>query len=1227
MMERPISYIPMDRRQALYRGEKLPDPAHGAALFADVSGFTPLTERLVQDLGPQRGAEEVTRHLNRVFDGLVDELHRYGGSVISFSGDAVTCWFDGDNGFRATTCALAMQAVMQQTQTIQTPSGEITLAMKTAVVTGTARRFLVGNPQVQLIDVLAGKLLDRLVEAEHEAEKGEVILDGTTIDNLGGRVSIKAWRQGALTGAQLGVVGSLENMSIPAYWPPIPLDALDESITRRWLLPPIYRRLVEGGDEFLAELRPAVALFLRFSGIDYDADEDAETKLDTFVQNVQDILSRYESNLLQLTIGDKGSAMYAAFGAPYAHEDDVVRAVSVALELQELANRLSYITAVQIGICQGRARTGAYGGTMRRTYGVLGDAVNTAARLMQTAVPGQILVTEATIKQTGDRFSWEALPPVRVKGKAEPLTVFAVTRRQTQTAVRLQEPQYALPMVGRAAEQEQIREKMTAVKAGKGQIIAISGEAGIGKSRLVANIIGLASDNGFWGFVGECQSYGTSTSYLVWQRIWQDFFELTADMSAEQQIEHVSSQLNAINPALQPRLPLLGAALRLSIPDNDLTQSFDAQLRKVSLESLLVECLRVRAETTPIFIVLEDCHWLDPLSLELLEAIARAIADRPILIVLAIREPELNRTQTAAFRRLPNFAEIRLNEFTQEEAEHLMALKMEQLTRAKIRIPRLLRDKIMERAAGNPFYIEELLNYLQSQSAIALHTLQDLDLPTSLHSLILSRIDQLTESQRNTIKVASVIGRLFRAAMLWGAYPPLGGPQQVKSDLEVLEQLDLTPLDTPEPELAYLFKNVVTQEVAYESLPFATRAMLHDLIGQYIEKQYAHLLSQYLGLLAYHYGRSDNEPKKREYLLKAGEAAQADYANEAAIEYFRRALPLLPEAKRAAVMRKLGNVLELVGQWDEASSLYTQGFQLALKHGNQQEEAWCQAAQAELLRKRGRFEEAARHLETARLTFEQLEDISGVAQAYHSAGTLAAQQGQYEKARDLYQQSLVLRQGLNQPALIAALLSNLAIIARFQGELAESRRLNEEALEIRRQVGDRRTIANSLNNLGNLVRNLGDLAQARRHLEEALQLQREVGDRWAIANSLNNLGNVVRDQADFATAGQFYVESLTINYEFGDRRAIAYVLEDMAGLEAAQDRASRALLLVGAAQALREEIGTPLSTVEQGQLDGRLTTVLQIEQADVYIGNGRSLALSEAIEFALNNILPVEEAV
>ena len=410
---------------------------------------------------------------------------------------------------------------------------------------------------------------------------------------------------------------------------------------------------------------------------------------------------------------------------------------------------------------------------------------------------------------------------------------------------------------------------------------------------------------------------------------------------------------------------------------------------------------------------------------------------------------------------------------------------------------------------------------------------------------------------------------------------------------------------------------MVTQEVAYESLPFATRAMLHNLIGQYMESNYTHALSQYVGLLAYHYGRSDNETKKREYLLKAGEAAQAEYANEAAIEYFRRALPLLPDPDRAAVMRKLGSVLELVGQWDEASALYTQGLQLAQKHENRQEEAWCQAAQAELLRKRGRFEEATRHLEAARLTFEKLEDEEGVAQAYHSAGTLAAQQGQYEKARALYEQSMALRQELNQPAFIAALLSNLAIIARFQGDLTEARRLNEEALEIRRQVGDRRTIANSLNNLGNAVRNLGDLAAARSHLEEALQLQREVGDRWAIANSLNNLGNVVRDQSDFDTARQFYVESLTINYEFGDRRAIAYVLEDMAGLEAMQHQPRRALYLVGAAQALREALGTPLSAVEQAQLDGRLTTVFSHEEATTYLNQGRQHSLAEAIAFAL----------
>ncbi|RME46814.1 MAG: adenylate/guanylate cyclase domain-containing protein, partial [Caldilineae bacterium] len=177
MTESPAAYLPMDRRQALAHGATLPDRTRGAALFADISGFTPLTEALVRELGPRRGADELTRQLNHVYDALIAEVHRYRGSVITFSGDAITCWLDGDDGRRAAACALAMQRAMAQFEHVETPAGvTVSLAMKAAVTTGSVRRFLIGAPDIQRMDVLAGATLDRMAEAEHHAMRGEVVI-------------------------------------------------------------------------------------------------------------------------------------------------------------------------------------------------------------------------------------------------------------------------------------------------------------------------------------------------------------------------------------------------------------------------------------------------------------------------------------------------------------------------------------------------------------------------------------------------------------------------------------------------------------------------------------------------------------------------------------------------------------------------------------------------------------------------------------------------------------------------------------------------------------------------------------------------------------------------------------------------------------------------------------------------------------------------------------------
>ena len=452
-------YLPMDRRQALMRGEPLPERMDGAALCADISGFTPLAAALTRELGLQRGAEELTRLLNEVYGALIAEVHGYGGSVIGFSGDAITCWLDGDDGLHAVACALAMQRAMVPFTSIATPAGtSVSLAIKVAVAAGPVRRFLVGDPEIQTMEVIAGRTLDHLAQAEHLAGPAEVAAVGIH-EPARGCLVVREWHVDEEMGQRFAVVTGLTEPVSPRPWPELPPNCLPDSMCRAWLPPAVARRLSGGTKQFLAELRPAVALFLNFRGIDYDADDNAKQKLDAFIRWVQTIIHRHEGTLLQLTVGDKGSYLYAAFGAPVAHPDDELRAVQAALELQAPPPALTFITGLQIGLAQGRMRTGAYGGTTQRTYGVLGDKTNLAARLMQAAAGG-ILCDEAVFQAARSHLDFQPLPPILIKGRAEPIAVY----RPVRDPIRLAQSQVSIQaIVDALAPGEQLTLKAASV--------------------------------------------------------------------------------------------------------------------------------------------------------------------------------------------------------------------------------------------------------------------------------------------------------------------------------------------------------------------------------------------------------------------------------------------------------------------------------------------------------------------------------------------------------------------------------------------------------------------------------------------------------------------------------------------------------------------------------------------------------------------------------------------
>jgi tetratricopeptide (TPR) repeat protein len=494
-------------------------------------------------------------------------------------------------------------------------------------------------------------------------------------------------------------------------------------------------------------------------------------------------------------------------------------------------------------------------------------------------------------------------------------------------------------------------------------------------------------------------------------------------------------------------------------------------------------------------------------------------------------------------------------------------------------------------------------------------------MPDSLHRLVLSRLDQLSESQQITAKVASIVGRVFRAAWLAGVYPALGDLEHVHADLEALRRQELTLPDPGEAELTYFFKQVITQNVIYESLPHALRTTMHDEIGRFLEQAYTDALDQHLDLLAYHYDRSSNQAKRREYLRKAGKTAQVQYANQAAIDYYEKLLPLLSAAEQVEIQRKLGQVLELVGEWQAAQHQYEQALTQAQRQKDHKATAWCQTALGELLRKRGQYDEASQWLERAHVAFEKLDDHEGLGQVLHYMGTLTVHRGNYTKADSLYEESLVLRRQLNDQASIASLLSNQGIIASYRGDYERARALYEESLAIRQALGDRWAVAATHTNLGNLYLEQKNLTAACAQFETAGVLQQQIGDKWGMANTLHDLANVARDTGDYAHAFVLYKKSLIVWQELGERRVLAYWLEDMAGLAALEGHYVQAMQLYGAASELRKQIGAPLAPTKQQKLDGMLALARQglkdIEQEAAYKAGG-SMSLHQAIRYALD---------
>ncbi|EFO81707.1 adenylate/guanylate cyclase [Oscillochloris trichoides DG-6] len=1119
-------------------------------LFADVSGFTPLSEALSR-FG-QDGTEDLTALLNDYFAVMIDLIAAYGGVVASFGGDALTAIFIIPSGQpdtpivqRAIRCALDMQMLVTSYHNIETRAGQFSLEIKIGLALGSVLSTVVGDPDVRLQSVTAGLALEQAAQAEHLAHRGDVVIHRDLL----------ALAPEAEVANDYGDYLQISRMSGQPNYAPLPtLPEIAPTllpILSTFLHPSLARRLMDGKAGFINEHRSITVLFVGFSGFDYDLDPEVGSKLQTYIAQVARIVERYDGDLNKIDMGDKGSKLVVIFGAPVAHENDAERAMRCALALRDL--RVEHLGigidphipppsgfSIRIGIASGLVYCGLVGSEERREYTVMGDTVNLAARLMQAAAAGEIIAASGSHRPVADQFLWTPLEAMPVKGRSRPVPVFRLEQEQ-QRASRHQEPAYRLPMVGREAEMQVVEKKIDQTRRGHGQVVGICGEAGMGKSRLVAEVIRMAARRGMAVHSGECLSHGGTISYLPWQSLLLGIFEVDPNWSKEVQINHLRTRVSQFCPHVLRRLPVLAGAMNLSVAESEQTRGLDVRVRKDVLETTVMECLRaMSADGTAILLVIEDCHWIDPLSHDLLEVVARGITNLPVMILLAYRPPE-HEHHRLRVTRLPHFQELLLHEFSLRETEWLIGLKFGYLFGARGVLPSSFVERITTRSQGNPFYIDQMINYIQDQgiSPFDAQALSMVRLPDSLRSLIISRIDRLSEQEQITLKVASVIGRVFRASWLWGIYPQIGHPVQVQANLDRLSRLDLTPMEKAEPELEYLFKHMITQEVAYESLAHATRTMLHEQVGDYIEREFADDVEHYLDMLAYHYGRSENLQRQRHYFRQAGQAAQAAYANESALEYYRRLLPLLEGAEQVPIFTRMGEVLKLIGRWDEAMAAFQQATEIANTTNNRTGAMHCQNAAAQLLAARGEYAEAMGLLEQIIPAWEELGDLEGRYNALRILGSILIARGAYTRGLRSIEHAHELAVQLKDETLIARSISAMGVVYLDISDYEMALYCLERSTQMATRLGEWDLLAFSREHSASIFLNQSQVREALDIFQELLLRAVEIGDRWAMARLSREIGRAHTLYGEIHVGIECYARQLVIALDLGERRELA----------------------------------------------------------------------------------------
>lgn len=1166
-------YLPALLRQGV---PAEPDPVswtvQGSLVMLDISGFTRLTERLAAR--GRAGAEELSDILDLVFGPLVEAALAEGCDLLKWGGDAVLLLADGaESGVRGARAAARMRAALARVGHLGTSVGPVVLRASSGVATGEIHLALAGDPTMHRELMVLGPVASRVVTTEAAAAPGQVLLDAATTLGMPGRFVGAASGPGFLLrgtppappaggGSAPSPGDGHPGAAHPRVSTPTagPTDLTDLA----HLVPRQLRTHVANGPHE-PEHRVAAAGFIRFSGSDGLLEREGPDALtaavDELVRNVQDATARHGVSFHETDVDTDGGKLMIVAGAPQSTGDDVDHLLATVRLVVDRAGRLP----VQVGVAQGRVFTGDLGPAQRRTYSVKGGAVNLAARLAARAGPGNISLPAELLEHS--RTHWELGPSasLRLKGLAEP--VYAVSLGAATSRVL---DQADTVMVGRAVELAQVTAALDAVADGVGSLVTIVGEPGMGKTRLVAEVLTSAED--FRVLTAEGGHSGASAPYATVRVLLAQALGLGADLDPTAALLQAKGVVGASHPHLVPALPMLGLVFGLDLDASAASERQPAEaspgegtagtelgeeFRSDALHRLVIEVLEA-ALPSPTLVVVEDAHLVDGDSARVLDQLAARCGDQPWVLLTTRRSPD---------GAPPGGLVVELGPLAVDASRQMSELIDPDNPLAPGAVAALV-----ARSGGHPLFLRELVRAASGGERID-------ELPLSVEELVSVQIDALPPARRSLLRRAAVLGDSFTLGLLAGLVEP-GAGASLREEVAELSAF-LEPLGARR----WRFRHAVHRETAYAGLSMKVRSRLHGQVGDVLARS-AGAMQRRPEVLAHHFHAAGRYEQAWRCARLAGAKASVAAAPEAAAQAYALAAEAalqsgtVPAVERAADLESWGDALFLCGRSGAAERAYARAGRL--RAGEPVRSASIALKAAKVAQRQGRHPVALRRTAVGLRLLEGAFDPQALAvraRLLARRSVVLMSQGRYRDASRSAEEAVRAAEAAGQDDPLAQAHLVLHGVEVFTGSSSEVDH-GGTALRLYAGLGDLSGQAHAHNNIAMRRLLQGRWSEALEGFQRAAADFDQVGDVANAANAAYNSADLLNRQGRPAQALEVLAGVLRIARAVDDEELRALVLREQGRAHHRAGRPEQGEALLAEARALFHGLHEPHEVCE-----------------------------------------------